>query len=308
MRLSDHSALGRWAVLAALLVSLDTKSQELSKLGADSCLPCHGQGMPLDATPIFQTRHASTTNPAAPFSGHQCEACHGPGAEHIHAQQRGLEGLPPVVYGTDSPTPTAEQNAVCLGCHQSGSRMAWHDSAHASSDVPCAACHAIHMERDPVFDPLAQQQACFDCHPRRRSDIHKATAHPLRFGSMSCSDCHDPHNGDHERLLVEATINETCYRCHAEKQGPYLWEHAPAAEDCGLCHQPHGSNHPALLVRRPPLLCQTCHAAEGHPSLALTGDSLESVAENRFLLGRACLNCHSQVHGSNHPSGATLHR
>jgi hypothetical protein len=26
------------------------------------------------------------------------------------------------------------------------------------------------------------------------------------------------------------------------------------------------------------------------------------------MLGRACLNCHSQVHGSNHPSGATLHR
>ena len=151
-------------------------------------------------------------------------------------------------------------------------------------------------------------QACFECHPKRRADTFKASSHPLRFGNMSCSDCHDPHNGNNDFLLQQASVNETCYTCHAEKRGPYLWEHAPVAEDCILCHQPHGSNHPALLKRRSPLLCQQCHSPAGHPSTAYTSDLAEDSFSNRFMLGRACLNCHSQVHGSNHPSGATLHR
>ena len=39
-------------------------------------------------------------------------------------------------------------------------------------------------------------------------------------------------------------LNDTCYDCHAEFRGPYLWEHAPVPEDCSNCHDPHGSNHP----------------------------------------------------------------
>jgi len=42
--------------------------------------------------------------------------------------------------------------------------------------------------------------------------------------------------------------------------------------------------------------------------MAYTSEVVEDDFYNRFMLGRACLNCHSQVHGSNHPSGATLHR
>jgi hypothetical protein len=55
-------------------------------------------------------------------------------------------------------------------------------------------------------------------------------------------------------------------------------------------------------------LCQQCHSPAGHPSLAYTSELFDDSSQNRFMLGRACLNCHSQVHGSNHPSGATLHR
>lgn len=294
--------------LLALFFADPLWADQYSELGADSCLPCHAAGMPLDATPIFQTQHASRRDAGAPFSGKQCEACHGPSRTHVEAQQRGQQGLPAVVFGVDSPTPATEQDRVCLGCHQSHGRLAWDNSPHQSADVPCAACHRVHLKSDPMLEAETQQQQCFECHPKRRSDALKASSHPLRFGSMRCSDCHDPHNGEHEFLLQQASVNETCYTCHAEKQGPYLWEHAPASEDCSLCHEPHGSNHTALLKKRPPLLCQQCHAAAGHPSFALGSEDFEDSARNRFLLGRGCLNCHSQIHGSNHPSGATLHR
>jgi DmsE family decaheme c-type cytochrome len=283
-------------------------AQEYSRTGADTCIACHGEDAPLPATAIFRTKHASRADPDTPFSDLQCETCHGPGEEHARAQRRGQNVQPLRVFGTGAATPAAEQNAVCLNCHQSHGRFGWFGSRHERENVSCASCHQVHRERDRVFDPLAQQQACFSCHEKRQADSHKTSNHPLRFGGMTCNSCHDPHNGESDFLLAASTVNETCYSCHAEKRGPWLWEHAPAAEDCTLCHDPHGSNHPALLVKRPPLLCQQCHSPAGHPSVAYTSAEVDNPFSNRFLLGRACLNCHSQVHGSNHPSGVTLHR
>jgi DmsE family decaheme c-type cytochrome len=125
---------------------------------------------------------------------------------------------------------------------------------------------------------------------------------------MDCSSCHRPHGSSAEFALARDTVNETCYQCHADKRGPFLWEHAPVAEDCTLCHAPHGSNQPAMLVLRPPFLCQSCHSEQGHPSIAQGPDGLAGGTASRFLLEQGCLNCHSQIHGSNHPSGARLMR
>jgi DmsE family decaheme c-type cytochrome len=298
----------RWLCGMLLFMPLALWAQEYSRSGADSCILCHQDSSEKPATAIFQTKHAARSDPDSPFSALQCETCHGPSKEHARAQRGGRDKKPARTFGTSAETPAAEQNQVCLDCHQSKGRLGWFSSTHEIEDVACASCHQVHRERDRVFDSLAQQEACFDCHPGRRSDTFKTSNHPLRFGSMACSDCHDPHNGDNEFLLKQSTINETCYNCHAEKRGPFLWEHAPASEDCTICHQPHGSNHPALLVKRPPPLCQQCHSPAGHPSMAYTGEQIEDDFSNRFLLGRSCLNCHSQVHGSNHPSGAKLHR
>jgi len=264
-----HVSLSMLLILLTLLIgTVATEAQDYTSQGADACMSCHSAGAPKPAAEIFFTKHASRTDPKAPFASLQCETCHGAGQDHVF----------------------------------------WFGSRHEREAVACTSCHQVHRSRDRVFDSLEQQKSCFGCHPKRRSDILKASSHPLRLGNMSCSDCHDLHNGDNDFLLQELTVNETCHGCHTEKQGPYLWEHAPASENCSLCHRPHGSNHPALLKKRPPLLCQQCHSPVGHPSTAYTSELTENSFSNRFMLGRACLNCHSQVHGSNHPSGATLHR
>jgi DmsE family decaheme c-type cytochrome len=127
---------------------------------------------------------------------------------------------------------------------------------------------------------------------------------------MACSDCHNAHGSATAAMLNKPTVNQTCYSCHAEKRGPMLWEHAPVAEDCTLCHSAHGAVRAALLNKSPPLLCQQCHTVAGHPSVARTGAALPggSAGGQIFLLAGSCTNCHSQVHGSNHPSGAKLMR
>lgn len=125
---------------------------------------------------------------------------------------------------------------------------------------------------------------------------------------MACTSCHSPHGSSATASLVHETVNETCTSCHAQYRGPFLWEHQPVNEDCSNCHEPHGSVQPALLKARPPFLCQQCHEAAGHPSAPNTPAGLPSGMPSPFLLAGGCVNCHSQVHGSNHPSGSLLMR
>jgi len=123
---------------------------------------------------------------------------------------------------------------------------------------------------------------------------------PLREGKMTCSNCHNPHGSATEAMLKENSINDTCYKCHAEKRGPFLFEHAPVRENCLSCHDPHGSNTENMLKVSRPRLCAECHGM-GHGSLANGPRTVETF-------GRSCQNCHTAIHGSNSPSGALLQR
>ena len=77
---------------------------------------------------------------------------------------------------------------------------------------------------------------------------------------------------------------------------------------CSTCHDPHGSNHPGMISARGPMLCQGCHSQDGHPSFAYGPGGLAEAGASKYLLGQNCMNCHTQVHGSNHPSGSKLMR
>ncbi|MBT8449750.1 MAG: cystathionine beta-synthase, partial [Gammaproteobacteria bacterium] len=98
-----------------------------------------------------------------------------------------------------------------------------------------------------------------------------------------------------------------CFSCHAEKRGQFVWEHEPATDNCANCHSSHGSNHADMLVQKAPFLCQNCHSSQGHPAIAYDRPCINNRSES-MLLGRSCMNCHGQIHGSNHPSGSTLQR
>ena len=277
-----------------------------SAQGADTCLFCHS--IDNKVMGIFRTAHARPDDPRGPFGhgGLQCEACHGPGAAHVKVHGRNPAGI--VVFGTGSATPVARQNAMCLTCHQTNAAHDWGASAHAANGVRCVDCHEVHQADDPVRNVATQVEVCGKCHQAERADMWKPYRHPLREGKMACTSCHEPHGSTAPASLVRASVVETCTTCHAEFRGPFLWEHQPVTEDCDLCHTPHGSSQPGLLKVRAPFLCQQCHEAEGHPSMPNTPLGLAGGAPSAFLLGGACLNCHSQVHGSNDPSGRALMR
>jgi len=63
-----------------------------------------------------------------------------------------------------------------------------------------------------------------------------------------------------------------------------------------------------------PYLCQQCHNTSiGHNSTFYNASgtaaaALQGGSPTQRVIGRSCQNCHSQVHGSNHPSGARFQR
>ncbi|HEY0858366.1 MAG TPA: DmsE family decaheme c-type cytochrome [Albitalea sp.] len=286
---------------------------EYTAKGADTCIECHDADSDTETftmAGVFKNRHGHRGDARAPFGqgGLQCEACHGPGARH--SANRSNKKLTINNFKANSFLSVPERNAPCVACHQEPARNAWHVGAHDRNQVSCTDCHQLHTAKDPVRMTSTQPDVCLACHKQERIDFQKASSHPVRFGKMACSDCHNAHGSTSVAMLNKPTINQTCFECHADKRGPMLWEHAPVVEDCTTCHTVHGSVRPALLTKTPPLLCQQCHSPAGHPSVARTGAALpgNGGGGSIFVVAGSCTNCHTQVHGSNHPAGAKLLR
>jgi DmsE family decaheme c-type cytochrome len=272
-----------------------------------ACLKCHATDAPVMT--FLKSTHGIRGDARTP----QCVACHGESANHLADKKV----APDVVFkkGSFPQSTSKEMNANCLACHdKDSSRHNWMGSAHQVNDVACVNCHTMHQTHDKVRDRSTQAEVCFTCHKDQRLLANKISHHPIGEGKISCSDCHNVHGSAGSKLLKKNTVNETCFTCHAEKRGPFLWEHLPVSENCNNCHNPHGSNIAPLLKTRAPFLCQSCHDGPHNsgtprgPNTGGTQGGLKTTLPSENNVGRACMNCHVMVHGSNHPAGALLHR
>jgi DmsE family decaheme c-type cytochrome len=272
-----------------------------------ACMNCHEEPHVIG---VFSTAHMAKGDPRTEVATQGCQNCHGASEEHMVRPPDGaLRASPDVVFAGLRASPVAKRNQTCVGCHDSGARVHWSGSQHESADLACTDCHVSHEVDDRVRIKATQGEVCFGCHAEQRAANLKPSHHPVREGLMACSDCHNPHGSIGPNLLVGETVNDTCWTCHDEKRGPFLWEHAPVQEQCTICHTPHGSVQAALLKQRPPYLCQTCHDSTQHNSQPMSGASIAGGAlPSRMMLLRGCLNCHSEIHGSNHPSGIRFGR
>jgi len=284
---------------------------ESQYIGTDTCRKCHEkQYQKLKDTKMGMVMFF---NPRNSIEARGCEACHGPG--RFHSENGGdLNHIIRFAKNTDKSTLAKKtEEDQCLQCHDKGNRLFWEGSAHESRGLTCTNCHQVMspaVASDRFVEPLTdtrefrkttKMEVCFQCHQMRRAQLMRSSHMPFREGKVTCTDCHNPHGTANPKLLVASSVNETCYKCHAERRGPFLWEHPPVMENCDNCHEPHGSSNPQMLKVRTPRLCQRCHVASRHPSTP-------QLATTRFVFNRGCTNCHSQIHGSNSPSGVRFHR
>jgi DmsE family decaheme c-type cytochrome len=260
--------------------------------GTETCETCHAEVVKQVATtPHYKTRLDTRRGPA--WQG--CEGCHGPGKEHA-------ESADPSKIFSFKQASAASISQRCLDCHQYSSEHAnFGRSAHNVNDVSCVSCHSPHHAKEKQFLLTAAQPAlCYGCHQEARLDFMKPFRHRVESNLVQCTDCHNQHGGFlTSQLRTTSAQDAVCFRCHSEKAGPFVFEHAPVkTEGCVACHTPHGSQNPRLLKRsQVNQLCLECHT--------FTVDSVAPAApsfHNQAQKYQACTMCHTSIHGSNNSS------
>ena len=331
----------------------DPHGNVTSRTRKELCLTCHEgphmrewHGSPHDLAGIGCT-DCHDPHPAAglAMTVQQPQVCY-----RCHAEKRELEKIagPHQLLGPNQFICTTchrphgrvtleTRSDLCLGCHTGAPTMAWHASYHNRQGVACADCHDAHPNAQvptvvnithttldrPSGRPMrvAEPETCYKCHPKIFALSSLPSHHPIREGKIRCSDCHDSHGQDPGNLKG-LTLNQLCFECHGEKEGPFVWEHAPVTENCAICHEPHGTVANNLLKQPPTFLCLRCHA--GHsthgaslqctrchlnnevPTLVGGGPpnpTIPTTPASRQALFTDCTQCHSQIHGSDFATG-----
>ncbi len=259
-------------------------------VGSETCKTCHEDQFK-NYNEGAHWRADKTAHPDVP--GEACETCHGPGKAHVEgggdtSKIRRFETLK-----------AEDASKVCLQCHENGPEHTnFQRSQHLRNQVGCTDCHSIHHAKTrEALLKNTQPVLCYTCHLEQRPDFSKPFHHRVNEGLIKCTDCHNVHGGFLTRQLRStAAQDQVCFKCHAEKAGPFVFEHAPVkTEGCVICHTPHGSTNPRLLKRaNVNLLCLECHT--------FTVDSAAPAIptfHNQAQKYQACTMCHTQIHGSN---------
>jgi Tfp pilus assembly protein PilF len=235
-----------------------------------------------------------------------CEACHGPGADHVRSARAGKpepfaarlrrsEPWRPSVTGSPTPRPQ--------------------DPAEVET---CAPCHA---RRQPLKESFVASDAFLDSfepdllRPGRYYADGQVEGEVFEWGSfvqsrmfhagVRCSDCHEPHSG---KPLAQG--NALCVRCHeptrfdVQQHSHHSGSSAPACVDCHMPRhtfmQIHERRDHSLRIPRPdhsvaygtPNACNQCHQkksaawasrwlAEWAPASQRRPHFVESLAKDR---------------------------
>lgn len=279
----------------AALPSLRGTSNMLGASVPGSCYQCHRQTRELE-------RIAHPHQILGEY-GFNCTTCHQSHGNVIESSRKDL----------------------CLQCHEGTPNQAWHSSTHNLVGVACTDCHnphpssnveqVVHISHTHVARPgrlpmsVNDPVACYKCHPKIFAQNQMPSHHPIREGKMVCADCHDAH-GQQGRNLKGDYVNALCYRCHADKQGPFVYEHPPVTQDCSICHEPHGTVANNLLRQPATMLCLRCHTGHRTTPADHFGIPVADIDNNptlRAAFYTDCTQCHDQVHGSDLPSQRSPH-
>jgi predicted CXXCH cytochrome family protein len=230
-----------------------------------NCIQCHAtRGEPrLDEA---SDRFAS----AATELGIACEACHGPGAEHVEKQASPLTRF--TSHLTHAPDPSIVNPArltperasdVCGQCHayfvpRDEDRF-WHTgfrdfhpgdelertrSLLAPEAKPAAGGPSI----DAAIESLFWDDGTIRVGGREYSGLVRSACYLKGHGErqISCLSCHAMHASDpDDQLRRGQAVDAACTRCHAN-EGARVAEHTHHAPDsagssCVACHMPYTS-------------------------------------------------------------------
>jgi len=255
-------------------------------VGSETCATCHeevSKGFASNPHTKMEQMHGGDKVVT-------CENCHGAGKAHVEG------GGDTTKIFNPAKASQKEVTARCLTCHASA-HPNFERSQHAKANVGCTSCHSVHAKGETEHLLKASEPTlCFQCHSDVKPSFDMPFHHRVNEGAVKCGDCHNVHGTfGPNNLKSTADQNAICTKCHSEKRGPFVYEHAAVkGEGCLSCHTPHGSQNARLLnVPSINVLCAQCHSMVG-----------TNAVHNATLLSQSsdvtpCIGCHTMVHGSN---------
>jgi hypothetical protein len=177
--------------------------ERLSTSAAALCFGCHTTDSSTD----------SKFDPSRAISGVRCEACHGPGVDHIAAVK--ADKIDEALKAILNPAHLSPVNSVdfCGACHRTGVDVVMSEGAYGPINVrfqpyrleksrcwgtqgddrlTCIACHNPH--KPLVRDASFYDARCLSCHSKRENESHGAnTSYAVcPKATANCSSCHMP--------------------------------------------------------------------------------------------------------------------
>ncbi len=209
-----------------------------------------------------------------------CANCHGDPTKHIEAS-----GGPGTIFAFKKTDDVQAKTQKCLDCH-SGTRARFFASPHGKASMDCTNCHDDLMKISII--KKSPTQICISCHEDTFAQFKLNERHRLQEGILGCTSCHDQH-APSTRERLGGFKHESCLRCHADKGGPFLYEHGSSRiEGCTICHVVHGSPNRHMLTHQSSSdLCFSCHMFAPAWHSRFTSETTN------------CTTCHSTIHGSN---------
>ncbi len=282
-------------------------------VGSETCATCHE-----DQFKQYKfTKHAKLKDIASwKNKAEGCESCHGAGKAHVEG---GGDVTKIISFKGQNSKQVSES---CMTCHSGKeTHHNFRRGEHWRNDVGCTDCHNAHgsplgnskpdsitnigetSKQNPGVATVAmlkqsEPQLCMSCHTETKAQFSKPFRHKVLEGAMNCSSCHNAHGGfEQKQTKLAVGADASCVKCHSDKQGPFVFEHAPLkTEGCASCHTPHGSANPKMLNRSSVRqMCFECHSSISEQAAPNT-PSFHNQANVRYL---NCTVCHTAIHGSN---------
>ncbi len=191
-----------------------------------------------------------------------CEACHGPGAEHVKLahKQAGASALWRGPSGLAVALKPVPADAWVMDSGRTIARRAVPPTSNLEAET-CARCHArrsaawAEYEHGKLLEQthrmVVLEQNLYHADGQQLDEVYEYGSFLqslMASAGVTCSDCHDPHSGG-----VRAEGNAVCARCHlpSNYDAPSHHFHRQGSEpaQCVSCHMP-ARNYMVVDARR----------------------------------------------------------
>jgi Cytochrome c3 len=173
-----------------------------------------GRRMSPDEPPLCFGCHSTASSTDGVFHlermilGVSCEACHGPGAQHVVQMNLGYDEKTPTLILNPARLSPVDSMDFCGACHRTAADV----SLNSVAGIFSLRFPAYRLEKSRCWGTGDTRLTCTSCH-----DPHKPRVQEAIYYDRVCLSCHSPAAKDGAHIGACKVSNHECVSCHMPK-------------------------------------------------------------------------------------------